>query len=242
VTEALGSYRQATDAYADVTRQSERARTERAQADEARGALRAAKERARPDHPDFKAAIERERQADALYTRRSFTDATAGFGAATALFAKAAVPVEPEPPKPVVAAVQTPPPAAPAPVNSHPQVRAALDAYVKAIEKKDLVALRSVRPGLTDADLQRWAAFFEITRTRRVDLKVDDITVDGNAARATGRRGDTTVLTDGQRIQKNTRFVYTLSRASKGWVLQTMNEVEDGAAPRAVQAERSRSR
>ena len=240
--DALNAYRVAVDAYGEATRLAERNRAERTQADEARQALRAAKQRARPDHPEFITALERERQGEDLYGRLAFRDAGTSFAAATDLLARGAVVVEPEPAKPpaTAPAAQTP---TPPPPRSNSDIQAVLDAYVKAIERKDLVALRTVRPGLTDADLQRWAASFEITRSRKVDLKVDDITVDAKGARATGRRRDTTVLTNGQTIQRNTRFVYTLSRGSRSWVLQEMNEVEDGApAPRAAQVDRASGR
>jgi serine/threonine protein kinase len=240
--EALNAYRAAVDAYGEATRLAERNRAERTQADQARQALRAAKQRARQDHPEFTTAVERERQGENLYARLAFKDAAAGFAAATDLFVRAAVVVEPEPVKPVptVPTAQTP---TPAPTNPSADIQAVLDAYVKAIERKDLVALRTIRPGLTDGDLQRWAASFEITRSRKVDLKVEDITVDGKGARATGRRRDTTVLTNGQKIQRNTRFVYMLSRGSRSWILQEMNEIEEGApSPRAAQADKASGR
>jgi hypothetical protein len=180
----------------------------------------AAKQKAWTDAPDFSRAVEAEKQGGAMYAQTSFTEATASFRAATELFAKAVRP--PDPPK--VAA-----PAAPAPSNPRTEVRATLDNYVRAVETRDIALLRQVRPGLTDEEINRTRASNEIKRSQKVDLKVDEITINGDEAQALGRREDVIILRDGQRLRQDLKFTYTLKRGPRGWVIQEAREYADKA-------------
>jgi hypothetical protein len=192
-----------------------------------------AKQRASADAPDYARGLEAERQAGALYAQASFTEATASFRAATELFAKALPP--PEPPK--VASVP-PAPSVPAPAskpapssasNPRAEVRAALDSYVRAVETRDIGLLRQVRPGLTDEEISRTRQSYEIKKSQKVDLKVDEITINGDEAQAVGRREDVIILKDGQRLRQELKFTYTLKRGSRGWVIQEAREYADRA-------------
>jgi hypothetical protein len=199
----------------------------------------AAKQRAWTDAPDFSRAVETEKQGGALYGQTSFTEATASFRAATELFAKAVPP--PDPPR--VPAAVTPPaapaapsvpaavskPAAPTPSNPRTEVRATLDNYVRAVETRDIALLRQVRPGLTDEEINRTRASNEIKRSQKVDLKVDEITINGDEAQAVGRREDVITLRDGQRLRQDLKFTYTLKRGPRGWVIQEAREYADKA-------------
>jgi hypothetical protein len=111
-----------------------------------------------------------------------------------------------------------------APIDPRSEVRTSLSRYVRAIETKDLVLLRRVRPGLTDDETRRWARSFEITRSRKVDLQLHEISVDSDQARAVGRRADVVVMHDGRRVQTQTRFVCTLRRGHEGWVIEDFQE------------------
>src|SRR5919201_402294 len=125
-------------------------------------------------------------------------------------------------------ATSAPPLAAPvetaSPADPTSAVRATLHPYVRAIETKDLALLRRVRPGLDEAEIGRWSRSFAITQSRKVQLVFHDIAVDGDRARATGRREDSVAMADGQRIHTETRFVYTLKRQGQGWVLDQLQE------------------
>src|SRR5262249_50846217 len=155
---------------------------------------------------DAPAAREQERKSDELYGRLAFKEAAAGFRLATEAYAKA------KPPAPVATA-PAPPPAA----DPRAEIRAVLNNYVKAIETKAGAWLQGGRPNLRDDELRRWTRSFEITRSRKVDLRILDITVNGVDAQASGRREDVTVLNDGQRVSSETRFVCTLKRGAQGW-------------------------
>jgi hypothetical protein len=141
-------------------------------------------------------------------------------------------PAEPAAPSPPVVASK---PAAPTPSNPRAEVRAALDSYVRAVETKDIGLLRQVRPGLTEEELGRTRASNEIKRSQKVDLKVDEITINGDEAQALGRREDVIILKDGQRLRQDLKFTYTLKRGPRGWVIQEAREYAD-KAPQGTRA------
>jgi hypothetical protein len=122
----------------------------------------------------------------------------------------------------------TPAPAPTAP-NPRAEVRTTLDNYVRAVETKDIGLLRQVRPGLTDEEISRTRASNEIKRSQKVDLKVDEITINGDEAQAVGRREDVIILRDGQRLRQDLKFTYTLKRGPRGWVIQEAREYADKA-------------
>jgi hypothetical protein len=239
VKAATQAYQEATNRYGEAERLAQVKREQRTAADTARAQMVAAKQKAWTDAPDFARAVETEKQGGALYAQTSFTEATASFRTATELFAKAVRP--PDPPK-VPASVTTPAapaapstpaavskPAAPTPSNPRTEVRATLDNYVRAVETKDIALLRQVRPGLTDDEINRTRASNEIKRSQKVDLKVDEITINGDEAQALGRREDVIILRDGQRLRQDLKFTYTLKRGPRGWVIQEAREYADKA-------------
>ncbi|MGH7346858.1 MAG: hypothetical protein ACREK4_18245, partial [Candidatus Rokuibacteriota bacterium] len=101
--------------------------------------------------------------------------------------------------------------------------------YVRAIETRDIALLRQVRPGLTEDEITRTRASNDIKRSQKVDLKVDEITINGDEAQALGRREDVIILKDGQRLRQELKFTYTLKRGSRGWVIQEAREYADRA-------------
>ena len=175
----------------------------------------------------------------------AFTDATTSFLAAGELFAKAVPPATTAAaPAPPVAAAPAPavrtPPAAPAspPATAVPapatgpraEIRALLENYVRAVETKDVALLHRVRPNLTEDELRRVRQSNEIKRSHKVDLRVFDVTVNGDEAQADGRREDVVVLSSGQRLQTETKFSYTFKRGPRGWVLDQVRESADRPA------------
>jgi ketosteroid isomerase-like protein len=113
------------------------------------------------------------------------------------------------------------------------EIRGVLARYVQAIERKDLKSLRLVRPGLKENEQERFARWFELTRTRKVDLTVQDVRVSGDQAIVTGRREDRVVTKNDQTIRSDVRFVYTLVRHDRGWVIQELKETSDARDDRA---------
>jgi hypothetical protein len=219
VKAATQAYQEAINRYGEAERLAQAKREQRTAADTARTQMVAAKQKASTDAPDFPRAVEAEKQGGAMYAKTSFAEAAASFRTATELFAKAVPP--PDPPKAPV-----PPPTA---SNPRTEVRATLDNYVRAVETRDIALLRQVRPGLTDEEINRTRASNEIKRSQKVDLKVDEITINGDEAQALGRREDVIILRDGQRLRQDLKFTYTLKRGPRGWVIQEAREYADKA-------------
>jgi len=240
------TYREAAAGYDDAAKQAGAKRAQRAEADSGRAAMVAAKQATRATGEDLRAAQAHEQRGDTEYTGRDFRAAAQSFRSAATLYTKeppppataSPAPASPAVPAPVVRATPSPPspPAPPgdaaSPADPAGAVRATLNTYVRAIETKDLALLRRVRPGLDDAELGRWSRSFAITQSRKVQLVFHDIAVDGDRARATGRRDDFVAMADGQRIHTETRFVYTLKRQGEGWVLDELQESRE-TSPRA---------
>jgi len=215
-------------------------------ADNAHAEMVLAKLHASTAAPDYPRAVEVEMRARQLYAQRSFTEAATDFRAATELFSKALTPPVPSnvaslPPAPPTPAPVTPTPGAPsAPIakpspSSEADVRAAvvsaLESYVRAIETKDIGLLRQVRPGLTDEQISRTRASNEIKRSQKVDLKVDEITIEGDEAQAVGHREDVITLRDGQVLRQALKFTYTLKRGPQGWVIREAREGASSGGP-----------
>ena len=258
LTAAAHVYQEALVRYAEAERLAQTKREQRSAADAARAQMIAAKQRASTQAPDFARGLETERQGGTMYTQTSFTEATASFRAATELFAKALPP--PEPPKPAIVpiapsapvgirepAAPTTPAAPSAPVtpskpapqgpsNPRAEVRAALDSYVRAIETRDIGLLRQVRPGLTEDEIKHTRTTNDLKRSQKVDLRVDEITINGDEAQARGRREDFIILKHGQSLRQELKFAYTLKRGSRGWVIQEAREYAD-KAPLGTRAE-----
>jgi hypothetical protein len=246
--DAAGStkaYQTAAERYTEAEKQAQLKREQRTEADAARAKMAAEKQRAAQNAPDFGRALELERQGGTMYAQLAFTDATTSFRAAGELFARA-VPVATTTPAPAPPAVATPapttktPPTTPvsppatttsaAATGPRADIRAALDSYVRAVETKDVDLMRRVRPSLTDAEVQRLRQSNAIKQSHKVDLRVYEITVNGDEATADGRREDMVVLSSGQRLQTETTFSYTLKRGSRGWVIDQVRESADQPA------------
>jgi len=227
---ATQAYQDASDRYAEAERIALGKREQRTAADSASARMVTAKQRAWTEAQDYARALESERQGGTQYSQNSFAEAAASFRVAADLYAKTVEPPKPATPPAAPSAPATAAPSAPAPpsvANPRAEVRAAIDSFVRAIETRDIGLLRQVRPTLTDEEISRTRQLNEITRSRKVDLKVDEITINGDQAQAAGRREDVITFKDGQRLQSSFKFTYTLKRGSRGWVIQKVDEYAD---------------
>jgi serine/threonine protein kinase len=82
-----------------------------------------------------------------------------------------------------------PPPAAPpsppaAPTPTAAGVRAAIQDYARAIEQRDIGAIRSVYTGLSSSEQAIWERFFRDARRINVSFQVTGVEVNGNTAQA----------------------------------------------------------
>jgi hypothetical protein len=175
------------------------------EADQARERMLVEKQRARPDAGDFRAGVEEEQKGDSSYEAAAFKEAVGHFRAARGLFARA-----------VGAAPDTPP----AGGDPRAEIRAVLDSYRQAIERKDVPLLQKVRPGLNAADIR---ASFDQTKSHQVELAVQSIDVSGDQAEAKGRRRDVVVQPDGRTFRNESAFAFRLRRTPAGWVIDAVN-------------------
>jgi serine/threonine-protein kinase len=101
-------------------------------------------------------------------------------------------------------------------------VQRALDAYARAIESRDMAALRRAAPDMRPDERARWAKVF--TDARRVDaeLTVTDIQVGGNTIIAAVRsRIDLQLVGSRPAVSTDVASVATLVRDSSGWRLRS---------------------
>ncbi len=195
---AAQAYQEAAQRYGEALRRAQVAREAKAEADQARARMLAVKDRARPETPEYKGAVAEEVRADATYERLGFKEAAGYYRTAQRLFAKAAGGAEP------------------ASGDARAEIRTLLDTYKQAIEGKDVVLFRRIRPTLPETEVRR---SFEESKSHRVDLTVRSIDVTGDEAEARGRRTDVVVTREGQTFRNEAAFLFKLRRTPAGWVI-----------------------
>jgi Protein kinase domain len=203
---ATQAYQDAAQRYGEAVSRARVARVAQSEADQARERMLAEKQRARPDAGDFRAAVEEEQKGNSSYETAAFKEAAAHFRVARGLFARAVGPATDAPPA--------------GGGDPKAEIRAVLDSYRQAIERKDVPLLQKVRPGLNPADIR---ASFEQTKSHQVELAVQSIDVSGDQAEAKGRRRDVVVQPDGRTFRNESAFAFKLRRTSAGWVIDTVN-------------------
>ena len=123
--------------------------------------------------------------------------------------------VVPPPPKQETA----PPPAAPTAADIAPTV----EAFARAIESKDIGAIRRVYPGLTSDQQRRFEQFFQGARTINASFKVANVTASGAAAADAQLVGAYEyVTTAGKTERQPVTFAVTLGHDGRTWRLTSM--------------------
>ena len=121
-------------------------------------------------------------------------------------------PVQQQPP-PVTTA---PPPVAPAPENPRPLIEAAIQAYARALESRDVQQVRRAYAGLTPQQAQVWRDFFGMVTDMKVDLAIKQLQITGDVAEAQVEGFNQFV--QGRRPQRQpVSFHATLDRTSGSW-------------------------
>jgi hypothetical protein len=116
----------------------------------------------------------------------------------------------------------TPPPAAaetPTPVSAEDGVRDLLRHYERALESRNLDALKRVWPSLGGA--QEDAIRKEFAYTRQIDVTIEnaELEVSGASATVTFIRRYQLSTVDGQRLLTNSRTTMSARRAGNDWVI-----------------------
>ena len=129
------------------------------------------------------------RAADAGAAQRRFSEAVSQFSSAAAAWldaeraAKSARDSQQRreivvAPKPVVDSA----PSEPVVVDQRPAIRAAVAEYARAIESRNVEAIREIYPSMTSAQQREWRAFFSVVRDINVRLDVSQLDMTGNTA------------------------------------------------------------
>ncbi len=133
------------------------------------------------------------------------------------------VPASPPPTPPLAASspvaehpsatAQTPP------VNPEVEIKAAVQAYARAIDSRDVAEVRRANPGLTDDQQKNFALFFRNVRKLHATFAVLSTDVNGNSAEAQLAGSYDYETADGESHHQQERFVATLKHDGGVWRL-----------------------
>jgi serine/threonine protein kinase len=136
--------------------------------------------------------------------------------------------VQPAPPPRAAAPPEPTPPAAtpPAQTQAAPSVaesddaaiRRVIQTYKRAIETKDIALFRSVRPNLTRAAETVLMNSFKQIDSQQIDLRVENLRIDGRTASAQIARRDT-LITAGRRQVQNSTQTLRFQKTDAGWFI-----------------------
>jgi eukaryotic-like serine/threonine-protein kinase len=105
------------------------------------------------------------------------------------------------------------------PAATEAAIGAAISAYARAIESRDLAAVRRVNPGLTSGQQNGFDQFFRAVRSIRAKLTVVSSEVTGNNAEARLTGAYDYVTTKGESVHQPLSFQATLRRENGVWKL-----------------------
>ncbi len=114
---------------------------------------------------------------------------------------------------------------APAPLASNPaaDIAAAVAAYARALESRDVSAVRRAYPGITPAQAKGWEQFFGTLRTLRVTLGISGLDANGSTAEAK-LVGTYDYVTDGgKNMQQPVAFQAAFRRDGSTWQLVSVH-------------------
>jgi serine/threonine protein kinase len=140
--------------------------------------------------------------------------------------APAPAPVQPAAPPPRAAAQpEATQPAAPAPTPPAPAaesddaaIRRVIQTYKRAIETKDIGLFRSVWPNLSRSAETLLMNSFKQIDSQQIDLRVDNLRIDGRRASAQIARRDT-LITAGRRQVQNSTQTLRFEKTDSGWFI-----------------------
>jgi hypothetical protein len=106
------------------------------------------------------------------------------------------------------------------PADPTPQVREAIAAYGRALENRDVSALRRVYPQITATQAQAWQDLFDNARNIQAELRPGQIDVNGDQAEVAVSGTLTYQNTNTRRQERNpTTFRARLARSGGAWVI-----------------------
>ena len=93
-----------------------------------------------------------------------------------------------------------------------------IQTYKRAIETKDIALFRSVRPNLSRADETTLTNSFKQIDSQQIDLRVDNLRIEGRTASAQIVRRDT-LITSGRRQVQNITQTLRFQKTDAGWFI-----------------------
>ncbi len=170
---------------------------------------------------DFAAAARGYETATAYLeaARREFEEAEAARAQAASQQRAAATAA----PAPAPTPPPDPEPAPTTPVSSaqadDAAIRQTIAGYERAIETEDIDLYRRIKPNLTGNESKRLEDSFKAVDAHDVELSIESIAINGDAATVTATRSDT--ITVGGRSQNGNRrpATFSLARRGSGWVI-----------------------
>jgi hypothetical protein len=119
---------------------------------------------------------------------------------------------------PAAAPRPEPPPQAPSPEEDETAIRRVIASYARAIEDKDLVLFRAIKPNLSREEERRLQEGFRAVTSQQVSLAILSIDVKGQQAAVALKRRDT-IQAGGRQQTAESRQTMTLARTGAGWVI-----------------------
>jgi len=114
-----------------------------------------------------------------------------------------------------------PAPTAPLPPSDpRPDIERTIAAYARALEARDLNAVRRVYPGLTRRQEDAWRGLFQSVREVHADLRPSNIQVEGPDAARTSVGGTLELVTREGRQRQPITFQAALERGPAGWLIR----------------------
>ncbi|HEY3747419.1 MAG TPA: serine/threonine-protein kinase [Gemmatimonadaceae bacterium] len=117
--------------------------------------------------------------------------------------------------QPVESPASSPPPAPTPPTTA--EIAPSVQAYARAIESKDIGAVRHAYPGLTSAQQGQLETFFQAARTIDAKLRISSLDASPNSAEARVVGSYDYVTSEGRTETRPVSFAMSLRREGSGW-------------------------
>jgi eukaryotic-like serine/threonine-protein kinase len=118
-------------------------------------------------------------------------------------------------PQPAESQVSSPPPAPTPPTAA--DIAPSVQAYARAIESKDIGAVRHAYPGLTSAQQGQLETFFQAARSIDAKLRISSLDAAANSAEARVVGNYDYVTSEGRNETRAVSFAMSLRREGSGW-------------------------
>jgi hypothetical protein len=135
---------------------------------------------------------------------------------AAPLLPPAPAPAPPPAPPAAASSTATVPPLPPPPPDPRPQIEAAIASYARALQARDINAVKRIAPGLGPQALSNLQDFFQRVTGLKANLQVTRVDVNGDQGGA-DVSGTLEYVNNGTRVTQPLNFHATLERRAEGW-------------------------